>query len=59
MIIFVINYNHVTNINYIASKAPGSDAFTHRVGCKSAKNKKNISIVLFFLRNCMDMNMIS
>lgn len=47
MIIFVINNNHVTNFNYIALKAPGSDVFTHRVGCKSAKNSKQIYCFAF------------
>lgn len=59
MIIFVINNNHVTNFNYIALRAPGRDAFMHRVGCKSAKHEKNISTVLLFFRYPIDMNMIS
>jgi len=36
-------------VNYIASKPPGSDSFTHRVGCKSDKNKKMYLLFCFSL----------
>lgn len=51
LLFFVINHNNnVTNINCIASKSPGNDAFTHLAGHTFKKKLKNeITTVLLLL----------